>query len=128
MTSLAAHQWGLSWFENSGVGKGGPLHLVERPIMGAPGDALAGGFAVSELHALAVCDLDGDGTARLRHGKRFKSHSYNEPGSGCRLIFGLRNTGDPEQLFEASGPSTPTPGWGPRSAPRISTATATRTS
>ena len=101
VTSLAAHQWGLSWFENSGVGKGGPLHLVERPIMGAPGDALAGGFAVSELHALAVCDLDGDGRLDFVTGKRFKSHGYNEPGSrDAAWIFGLRNTGDPEQLFE----------------------------
>ncbi len=101
VTSLAAHQWGLSWFENGGVGKGGPLNLIEHPIMGAPGEQLAGGFAVSELHALATCDLDADGRLDFVTGKRFKSHSYNEPGSrGPAWIFGLRNTGDPERLFE----------------------------
>ncbi len=79
ITSLLAHRYGLSWFENTGAQ--GPQQFREHPLMGTPGSPLLGGFAVSELHALALADVDGDGLMDFVTGKRFRSHNYNEPGA-----------------------------------------------
>ena len=95
-TSLNAHGYGLSWFENRGRRDDGTLDLKERPIMGAEGSQLAGGLAISELHALTTTDLDGDGLLDVVTGKRFMSHSFREAGSrGPAWIIGLRQ--DPSQ-------------------------------
>ena len=95
-TSLNAHGYGLSWFENRGRRDDGTLDLKEHPIMGAEGSNLAGGLAISELHALTTTDLDGDGLLDVVTGKRFMSHSFREAGSrGPAWIIGLRQ--DPSQ-------------------------------
>ena len=63
--------------------------------MGGAGSDLAGGLAISELHALTTADLDGDGLLDVVTGKRFMSHSFSEAGSRePAWIIGLRQ--DPE--------------------------------
>ncbi|MEZ6018096.1 MAG: VCBS repeat-containing protein, partial [Planctomycetota bacterium] len=79
VSSLMAHRYGLSWFENTG--EDGPQRFREHLLMATPDSPLLGGFAVSELHALALADVDGDGVLDFVTGKRFMSHSYNEAGS-----------------------------------------------
>ncbi|MBM3986164.1 MAG: VCBS repeat-containing protein, partial [Planctomycetes bacterium] len=72
VTSLAAHGFGLSWFEQ--VRPAGAITFVEHAILPADGAPGAAGLAFAELHALALADMDGDGLADLVTGKRFWSH------------------------------------------------------
>lgn len=72
VTSYAAHGWGLAWFEQR------PDHTFVRhevlPGTRAPGN-------VSELHALCLCDLDGDGLQDVVTGKRWWSHGPTHDGN-----------------------------------------------
>jgi len=72
VSSLAAHDFGLSWFEQRRTGAA--IDFVEHAILGdAPADN-AHGVCFAELHALAACDVDGDGLLDIVTGKRFWSH------------------------------------------------------
>ncbi len=77
--SLRAHGYGLSWFE-SRPGVDGPT-FTQHAIMGATEGEHGCPTAVSELHALALADVDGDGLLDIVTGKRYLSHGNREPGS-----------------------------------------------
>jgi putative membrane-bound dehydrogenase-like protein len=80
VTSLSAHHYGLSWFEQ--VEKDGASTFVEHRIMGEPQERLAGDVCFSELHALDLADFDGDGLKDVVTGKRWWSHGPDGgPGS-----------------------------------------------
>jgi hypothetical protein len=70
VASLQAHGYGLAWFENLGQGKSFSRHL----IMNTPAEKAQYGVAFSQLHALAIGDLDGDGLIDLITGKRKGAH------------------------------------------------------
>jgi len=70
VTSLAAHDYGLSWFEQI-AGKSG---FTRHDIMGARPTDNPFGVRFSELHALALIDMDQDGLLDIVTGKRFWSH------------------------------------------------------
>jgi hypothetical protein len=69
IVSSSAHDYGLWYHEqvrdSSGAARWIPHTIDER---------------VSVMHALAVADLDGDGTMDLVTGKRFLAHNGNDPG------------------------------------------------
>ena len=72
ITALAAHEFGLSWFEQ--VRTGGATHFREHLIMGkAPADNKYG-VKFSEPHAIDLVDMDADGLKDIVTGKRFWSH------------------------------------------------------
>jgi putative membrane-bound dehydrogenase-like protein len=76
VTSLKAHEYGLSWFEQvqrSGS-KGAGITFVEHELMGTPQEKLAGDVCFSELHGLDMADFDGDGLMDFVTGKRFWAH------------------------------------------------------
>lgn len=73
VTSLQAHGWGLSWFEQK-KGADGARSFVEHPIMGNFSTENAGGVTFSELHGATFADMDGDGVPDFITGKRFWSH------------------------------------------------------
>ena len=74
ITSLAAHEYGLSWFEQTGTG------FKEHLIMGdRPGQSHYG-IAFSELHSLQLVDMDGDGLKDIVTGKTYWSHHEKAPG------------------------------------------------
>ena len=98
ITSLAAHDWGLSWYEQK-KDAGGNITWAEHPIMGDYAAANAGGVAFSELHASAVADMDGDGIPDFVTGKRFWSHleNYNGPDPyGPAVIYVYRTVRNPK--------------------------------
>ncbi len=63
------HGYGLYWLEQSGTAEH-PLwirHVIDQSF--------------SQSHALALVDLNGDGSVELVTGKRYRGHSGNDPGS-----------------------------------------------
>jgi hypothetical protein len=69
VVSSSAHDYGLWWHERSRDASGSTRwtrHTIDD--------------RVSVMHALAVEDLDGDGTLDLVTGKRFFAHNGNDPG------------------------------------------------
>jgi hypothetical protein len=73
VTSLQAHGWGLSWYEQKKAADG-TRSFVEHPIMGDFSTKNAGGVTFSQLHGATYADVDGDGLQDFITGKRFWSH------------------------------------------------------
>lgn len=74
ITSLAAHEYGLSWFEQT------PKSFVEHLIMGERLGQSHYNIAFSELHSVALADMDGDGLKDIVTGKTYWSHHEKSPG------------------------------------------------
>jgi hypothetical protein len=73
VTSLQAHGWGLSWFEQK-KSTDGSRSFIEHPIMTDFSTKNAGDVTFSELHGATYADIDGDGLQDFITGKRFWSH------------------------------------------------------
>ena len=72
ITSLAAHGFGLAWYEQKR--QGGESKFEPHQIMGQRAEENRYGVKFSELHALALADMNGDGVQDVVTGKRFWSH------------------------------------------------------
>ncbi|MGI9242669.1 MAG: family 16 glycoside hydrolase, partial [Verrucomicrobiales bacterium] len=78
VTSLAAHGFGLAWYEQV-VGKEGGIDFVRHLIMGSrPGESDYA-IAFGGLHGLELADVDGDGVKDLITGTRYFAHNGNDP-------------------------------------------------
>lgn len=72
ITSLAAHGFGLAWYEQ--YREAGAIRFREHVFVNkAPADN-AYGVKFSEIHAIDLVDMDGDGLKDIVTGKRFWSH------------------------------------------------------
>jgi putative membrane-bound dehydrogenase-like protein len=80
ITSKAAHAYGLSWFENV-PGKKGEITFKEHLFMGEKPGQNEYGVAFSQLHAIALADMDHDGIPDIITGKRYWAHAEHDPGS-----------------------------------------------
>ncbi|HWP09468.1 MAG TPA: VCBS repeat-containing protein [Polyangiaceae bacterium] len=99
VTTLAAHGYGLAWFEQrpnmSGV-PGGPT-FAEHVIVPDTAPDATSSVTMHEPHALAAADIDGDGVTDLVSGERFWGHvpagmpDFDEP---ARLYW-FRTVRDP---------------------------------
>jgi hypothetical protein len=80
VTSLNGHGWGLAWYEQK-RDAAGAISFVRHMIMDTYSTANAGAVTFSELHALLMADVDGDGLSDIITGKRYWSHqdSYFDP-------------------------------------------------
>lgn len=77
ITSLAAHAFGFSWFENTdNLGTSWKEHL----IIGDQIDTSPTRVAFSQHHALDLADFDGDGVLDFVTGKRWFAHNGGDPG------------------------------------------------
>jgi FG-GAP-like repeat len=72
ITSLAAHAFGLAWFEQ--YREGNEIRFREHVFMNKDPKENAYGVKFSELHAIDLVDMDGDGLKDIVTGKRFWSH------------------------------------------------------
>lgn len=79
ITSYDAHGYGLGWFEQKADGS-----FKEHRIMGSTKEENAHGVKFSQLHAMRLVDVDGDGVLDLVTGKRRWAHGPStdaEPGA-----------------------------------------------
>jgi len=87
ITSLNAHQYGISWFEQTDPGK-----FARHDIIGQSSTENPYGVAFSQPHALALADFDGDGRQDFVTGKRWMAHQGKDPGSlQAPVLYWFRN-------------------------------------
>lgn len=79
ITSHHAHGYGLSWFEQK-LSEDGKRRFRRHPILGDKASDNAFGVVFSQLHALALSDIDDDGYLDVVTGKRWWAHGGNDPG------------------------------------------------
>lgn len=72
ITSLDGHGWGLAWFEQ--VREGGRITFRPHTILGEKHEDSPYGVRFSQLHAVALVDIDADGLKDIVTGKRFWAH------------------------------------------------------
>ncbi len=77
ITSIAAHEFGLSWFEQVRVD--GDIEFKEHKILGKRRSENKYGVLFSELHSVALADMDGDGLKDIVTGKTYYSHHEKSP-------------------------------------------------
>lgn len=77
ITSLAAHDFGLAWYEQDRSGAE-PV-FKQHLIMGDKPAQNRYGLVFSELHSLALVDIDGDGLKDIVTGKTYYSHHDRSP-------------------------------------------------
>lgn len=75
VTSLNAHGFGLAWFEQVSLDR-----FDRHDIMGTSSLDSPYGVAFSQLHAVALEDIDGDGRLDIVTGKRWLAHGGHDPG------------------------------------------------
>lgn len=110
ISSLDGHGWGLSWFEQVKGGDG--ITFRPHPIMGDRSEEEKFGAAFSQVHALDLADMDGDGLLDIVTGKRRWAHGPNgdvEPNAPPVLYWFqlVRENGEvrfvPHQVDDSSG-------------------------
>jgi len=72
ITALAAHGFGLAWYEQ--YREGNEIKFREHIVMNKDPKENKYGLKFSELHAIDLVDMDGDGLKDIVTGKRFWSH------------------------------------------------------
>lgn len=92
ITSYAAHSYGLGWFEQLPDGS-----FREHRILGRTPAEGVGGVCFSQIHAVSLADIDGDGLPDIVAGKRRWAHGTDkddEPNAAPVLYwFQLRRDG-----------------------------------
>lgn len=74
-----AHAWGLTWFERRGDGD--DFLWIPHKILTDQATDDPRKLAISQMHSLALADIDGDGVKDLITGKRFFAHGGGDPGA-----------------------------------------------
>jgi hypothetical protein len=73
ITSIAAHGWGLSWFEQTGSPTS-PSYAEHVVVPAVPATVGVDPVILHEPHALALHDMNGDGLRDIVTGERFWGH------------------------------------------------------
>lgn len=98
VTGLNAHGFGLAWFEQK-RDAAGAISFVRHMIIDDFSTTNAGGVTMSEMHAAASADIDGDGVPDFITGKRVYSHleGYVDPDpNGVPALYWFRTVRDPK--------------------------------
>lgn len=98
VSGLNAHGFGLAWFEQR-RDRAGAISFTRHMIMDDYSTRNAGGVTMSEMHAAAAADIDGDGVLDFLTGKRVYSHqeSYVDPDPfGLPALYWFRTVRNPK--------------------------------
>ncbi len=82
ITSLEAHGFGLAWFEQKADGT-----FEKHLIMGSKQSENAQGVEFSQLHAVDLIDIDGDGLKDIVTGKRFWAHTTDVEANAPAVLY-----------------------------------------
>ncbi|MBL8853784.1 MAG: c-type cytochrome [Planctomycetaceae bacterium] len=96
ITSLHAHEYGLVWWQQLEPVDGQP-QFKQQVIMGSVPSQNDFGIYFSELHSVALHDMDGDGLKDIVTGKTYWSHHRQSPGWDAGAVvywFKLTRTAD----------------------------------
>jgi hypothetical protein len=86
ITSIQAHGYGLAWYEQ--VRENGNITFRQHMILPKAPSKDPYGVNFSQLHSLALADIDGDGLMDIVTGKRFWAHGKNggDPDSNGQAV------------------------------------------
>lgn len=100
-----AHGWGLRWFEQRGSSD--DIAFIAHDILADHFEPNAS-LNLSQMHALALADIDNDGVKDIVTGKRFFAHGGQDPGAHqlpalywFRTVRGGPNVSFEPQLIDA---------------------------
>ena len=79
ITSLSAHDFGLAWYENTGTDTDGEIQFEQHLLMGTTKADSPYGVLFTELHAVKLADMNGDGLLDIVTGKTYWSHHAQSP-------------------------------------------------
>jgi hypothetical protein len=80
ITCLNPHGFGLAWYEQlPDKDPAGEIRFQQHLILNPDATPNSYGVAFSQLHALALADIDGDGLKDIVTGKRFWAHGKDGP-------------------------------------------------
>ncbi|MGZ0166927.1 MAG: PVC-type heme-binding CxxCH protein [Planctomycetales bacterium] len=79
ISSQNAHGFGLTWFERRGSGS--DVSFISHPILTDKPEDNPYGLSISQMHAVALADVDGDGVKDVITGKRYWAHGGGDPGA-----------------------------------------------
>jgi hypothetical protein len=87
ITSINAHAYGLAWYEQ--LRNGAEITFREHLILNRGPEPNAYGVSFSQIHSLALADVDGDGLKDIVTGKRFWAHgAHGDAGpDGSPLLY-----------------------------------------
>lgn len=86
VTSLAAHAWGLAWFEN--VANDDGIEWKRHELMPTDRSPGVGGICFTQSHGFATGDFNGDGLADFVTGKRYWAHNGKDPdANGAAVLY-----------------------------------------
>jgi hypothetical protein len=74
ITSLQAHGVGLAWFKQGPKGENGEIKWTKNLILPEKYEPNQQGIKFSQLHAVDLVDMNGDGLKDIVTGKRFYAH------------------------------------------------------
>jgi hypothetical protein len=74
ITSFNAHGFGLLWYEQLSPSESGEINFKQHVILNTNGKTNEFGVAFSQLHAVALADMNRDGLLDIVTGKRFWAH------------------------------------------------------
>jgi len=108
VTSLAAHQYGLAWFEQVPEPAGG-ISFTRHLILPDTADESLSGVQFSQPHAVAVADVNGDGLPDIITGKRYWAHGpKGDPdAAGTPVLYWFELTRDPAKTAAEAVSFTP---------------------
>jgi hypothetical protein len=119
ITALHAHGYGLAWYEQIRL-EDGTIQFKRHLILSPKPEEKLNGVQFSQLHAVELLDIDGDGLKDIVTGKRYWAHGpTGDPdpeGDPVLYWFKLTRTGGSDGGSAPAGPVTIPPGRLPMSA------------